>query len=52
MSILVLTDKPSLCISRKRDGLPGEEDVLCTLNRMDQMGDDEFKCYAYEEKDE
>ena len=47
-----LIPKPSLCISCRKDGLPGEEDILCTLNRMDQMGEEEFKCYAYEPKDE
>lgn len=41
-----LIPKPSLCISCKRDGLTGEEDILCTLNRMDQMGEEEFKCYT------
>ncbi|MBN1618893.1 hypothetical protein JW887_06170 [Candidatus Dojkabacteria bacterium] len=45
-----LIPKPSLCISCKRDGLPGEEDILCSLNRMDQMGEEEFKCYTYEAK--
>lgn len=46
-----LLPKPSLCISCKRDGLPGEEDMLCTLNRMDQMGDEEFQCGVYEAKE-
>ena len=47
-----LIPKPDLCITCKKDGLLGEEDVLCTLNRMDQQGEEEFKCYAYEPKDE
>ncbi len=45
-----LIPKPSLCISCKKDGLGGEEDILCTLNRMDQLGNDEFVCGAYEPK--
>lgn len=46
-----LIPKPSLCISCKRDGLLGEEEILCTLNRMDQQGEEEFQCGAYEPKD-
>lgn len=45
-----LIPKPSLCITCKSDGLPGTEDILCTLNRMDQLGEEEFKCGAYEPK--
>jgi hypothetical protein len=45
-----LVPKPSLCISCKKDGLPGEE-ILCDLNRMDQIGEKEFHCWAYEPKD-
>lgn len=45
-----LIPKPSLCITCKRDGLPGKEDILCILNRMDQMGEEDFKCYTYEPK--
>jgi hypothetical protein len=46
-----LIPKPALCVSCRKDGIGGEEDMLCILNRMDQMGDEEFKCYAYEPKD-
>ncbi|MHC4290938.1 MAG: hypothetical protein ACYSTR_01820 [Planctomycetota bacterium] len=46
-----LIPKPPLCISCKKDGLSNEE-ILCSLNRMDQRGEDEFKCYAYEPKEE
>lgn len=46
-----LIPKPDLCITCRKDGLGGEEDILCTLNRMDQQGELEFKCYAYEPKD-
>jgi hypothetical protein len=44
-----LIPKPDLCISCKRDELR-EEETLCNLNRMDQQGDDEFVCGAYEIK--
>ena len=46
-----LIPKPSLCISCKKDGLRDEE-ILCNLNRMDQLGEDEFICGAYEPKNE
>ena len=45
-----LIPKPDLCISCKKDGMNANEDILCTLNRMDQLGESEFKCYAYEPK--
>ena len=44
-----LIPKPDLCISCRKDGLSNEE-ILCSLNRMDQQGEEEFKCYAYEPK--
>ena len=44
-----LIAKPSLCISCKKDGLQ-DQDILCSLNRMDQQGEEEFKCFAYEPK--
>jgi hypothetical protein len=44
-----LTPKPSLCISCAKDGDPNEE-MLCNLNRLDQQGEAEFKCFAYEPK--
>ncbi|MHC4950042.1 MAG: hypothetical protein ACYTEU_03515 [Planctomycetota bacterium] len=47
-----LIPKPSLCISCKKDELSGKENILCDLNRMDQHGEDEFICVAYEPKDE
>lgn len=45
-----LISKPSLCITCKKDELSGKENILCNLNRMDQLGEDEFNCGAYEEK--
>jgi hypothetical protein len=46
-----LIPKPSLCITCKKDELRDEE-MLCDLTRMDQQGEDEFKCEAYEPKEE
>jgi len=40
---------PSLCMSCKKKDDPNEE-ILCGLNRMDQVGEKEFKCFAYEQK--
>ena len=42
-----LIPKPDLCLSCTKNEDPNEE-ILCTLNRLDQAGDDEFVCYAYE----
>lgn len=44
-----LMEKPSLCTTCKKDD-EGKEEPLCTLNRIDQQGEDEFKCYAYVSK--
>ena len=41
-----LIKKPSLCITCIHDGNPNEE-TLCTLTRMDQRNDNEFKCFGY-----
>ena len=46
-----LIPKPSLCVSCAKDGDPNEE-VPCNLNRLDQQGEAEFKCGAYEAKGE
>ncbi|HML75247.1 MAG TPA: hypothetical protein PKB02_12220 [Anaerohalosphaeraceae bacterium] len=46
-----LIPNPDLCISCRKDGIGGKEEMLCILNRMDQMGEMEFKCYAYEPRD-
>ena len=46
-----LIPKPDLCISCKRDGLSGEEEILCNLTRADQQGEDEFECEVYEQGD-
>ncbi|MBI4596700.1 MAG: hypothetical protein HY730_10070 [Candidatus Tectomicrobia bacterium] len=44
-----LTAEPILCVSCLRDDNPAEE-ILCTLTRIDQRGQKDFKCYAYELK--
>ena len=45
-----LIPKSSLCVSCKKDGRPGEEEIFCALTRADQQGKEEFLCYAYEPK--
>ena len=42
-----LFSKPALCLSCKKNSLP-EEEVFCNLTRLDQIGEDEFRCFAYE----
>jgi hypothetical protein len=44
-----LVPKPALCVSCVKDDDPGEE-ILCTLNRLDQQDDPDFQCYAYQPK--
>ena len=44
-----LYPKPQLCLSCKKDVDPDEE-ILCNLNRLDQLDEPEFKCFAYENK--
>jgi len=45
-----LIPKPSLCVSCKKDGPSGEEEILCNLTRADQQGEEEFICEAYEQR--
>jgi len=44
-----LYPKPTLCLSCSKDEI-NEELILCNLNRLDQVGEVEFKCFAYENK--
>jgi len=44
-----LISKPDLCTTCRKDEDEGEE-ILCNLNRLDQTGEKEFVCYAYESK--
>jgi hypothetical protein len=43
-----LYPKPQLCLSCNKDNDPNEE-IVCTLTRMDQRNDKGFKCFGYEE---
>jgi len=47
-----LISKPDLCVTCKKDGLLGKEEVPCNLTRADQQGQDDFVCEAYEPKDQ
>ncbi len=44
-----LISKPDLCTTCRKDENEDEE-MLCNLNRLDQAGEKEFICYAYESK--
>ncbi len=44
-----LIPKPSLCVSCAKDEDPKEE-KLCNLNRLDQQGEADFECGAYQPK--
>ncbi len=41
---------PNLCLTCKKKDDPNEE-MICNLTRMDQQGEKEFKCFAYEKKE-
>lgn len=41
--------KPGLCLVCANEDNPYEL-VLCNLNRLDQVGEDEFKCGSFEPK--
>jgi len=45
-----LIPKPGLCLVCKLDGDPYEE-ILCNLNRLDQVNESEFKCGAFVSKE-
>ncbi len=45
-----LIPEPGLCITWKHDE-DSRQKIPCTLNRMDQQGEDDFICDAYEEKE-
>lgn len=42
-----LYPKPQLYLSFKKQHDPNEE-IMCELTRSDQMGENEFRCYAYQ----
>jgi hypothetical protein len=44
-----LYPKPDLCIAfAVNDNPQGEDDMLCTLTRLDQHDTDEFECHVFE----
>ena len=47
-----LLPKQDLCVSCAKDNVPGKEEMLCTLTRADQQGEDEFYCEAYQPKND
>jgi len=47
-----LIPKPDLCITCKKNNLSGKQEILCNLTRADQQGHAEFRCEAYEPKDQ
>ena len=46
-----LIPKPDICITCKNDGESGEEEILCSLTRVDQQREEKYICDAYEAKD-
>jgi len=45
-----LVPKPGLCLTCKKDDAGESEEILCIMNRHDQMGEKDFQCGAYEPK--
>ena len=45
-----LVPKPGLCLTCKKDNTGGKEEILCTLTRNDQKGEENFECGAFEPK--
>ncbi len=46
-----LYPKPQMCLSCKKDDYDDEdEEILCNLNRLGQLDEEEFICFAYENK--
>ena len=43
-----LVPRPPLCLICKRNDWGGMEEILCTMNRLDQRDDEEFKCGVFE----
>ena len=42
-----LFPKPQLCLSCKKNE-DQKEELICSLTRLDQRSESEFKCFAYE----
>ncbi len=46
-----MVKKPGLCLLCKKADIDDPvEHILCTMNRLDQRDEDEFKCGAFEKK--
>ncbi len=45
-----LIKKPSLCLICVHDNDPIEE-ILCNMTRIDQQGEEEFKCFAFKKNE-
>jgi len=41
---------PNLCMSCKKKDDPSEE-IVCNMTRMDQLGETDFRCFAYVQKE-
>ncbi len=39
---------PPLCLTCKKNGRRGEENILCTLTRAEYLEDEDFDCAEYE----
>lgn len=44
-----LSSKPNLCLSCKKNN-DSKEEIVCNLTRLDQLGEKEFICNAYEKE--
>ncbi len=44
-----LIPKPDMCTTCRKDD-DEKEEIVCNLNRLDQAGEEEFICFAYESK--
>ena len=46
-----LVQKPGLCLLCKKDDVNDPmENILCTMNRLHQQDEEEFRCGAFERK--
>ncbi|MFP4416766.1 MAG: hypothetical protein ACLFSB_05810 [Chitinispirillaceae bacterium] len=43
-----LVSVPPLCLTCKKNGMRGEDNLLCTLSRAEQSDSDDFECTEYE----
>lgn len=46
-----LYPKPQMCLSCKKDDIEDDdEEILCNLNRLGQLDEEEFQCFDYKNK--